>query len=426
MKGASSASLFSLLLSTPPFFFRIRIPLSLSLSPAFHSVLCSTDYFDWHRQQISEIDDCNFEKHRYLILRCSEREQTCGGVADRLKSLPFFVAGAAHSRPKRIVLIRWQRPTRLEEFLLPNEVHWSVPEWMDAKLGHDANDANDANANRKRPLYGNSGRQIVDDLRNHPDTLVIEGKLQDFYGGSSFYYQMATEMEMEVKMKMKSHLKQEQRQQQQQQQQSVDKDVKNDEQAKNDYAGWKDYERIFRDLFFAFFVPAPPVQQIVRDTMKESNLVPGNFSTTQYRAFYGIEHDKTKRDSSELTQKAENALNCASRKQPGDPIFFASDSGVAVQFAKNLANATGRPIVTLDNNEEREALHLDKKDQWTSGRVSDFYPTFVDLLVMAKARCMSHGVGGFGRFANLLSIDPSCVIRHDHNRKMRPCRWLDG
>ena len=35
-------------------------------------------------------------------------------------------------------------------------------------------------------------------------------------------------------------------------------------------------------------------------------------------------------------------------------------------------------------------------EQWKSGNVSDFYPTFVDLLIMAEAKCMSHGVGGFG------------------------------
>jgi len=72
-------------------------------------------------------------------------------------------------------------------------------------------------------------------------------------------------------------------------------------------------------------------------------------------------------------------------------------------------------------------LHLDKKVQWKSGNVSDFYPTFVDLLIMAEAKCMSHGVGGFGRFANMLSVDPRCVISHDSTRQNRIsyCKWYN-
>merc|ERR1719253_1409224 len=98
-----------------------------------------------------------------------------------------------------------------------------------------------------------------------------------------------------------------------------------------------------------------------------------------------------------MISKTKNSINCASKIYPGAPVFFASDSHVAMIYAQ----------------------------QWKSGNVSDFYPTFVDLLIMAEARCMSHGVGGFGVFANILSKDPSCVIRHESSRKKRfnKCRY---
>ena len=191
------------------------------------------------------------------------------------------------------------------------------------------------------------------------------------------------------------------------------------------YGLGRDYEFVFRDLFYSVFEPSPPVAKLVKEKMISVNLVPGKFSTSQYRAFYAIEHKKDMKQELELIQKSRNALNCASKLQPGDPIFFASDSQIAVKFAQNMSKTTGRKILTFDG--ENEALHLDKKYQWKSGNVSDFYPTFVDLLIMAEAKCMSHGVGGYGRFANLLSIDVSCVIRHDNENPRRAaiCSWLD-
>jgi hypothetical protein len=82
-----------------------------------------------------------------------------------------------------------------------------------------------------------------------------------------------------------------------------------------------------------------------------------------------------------------------------------------------------RQIVTFDD--EQEALHLDKTDQWKSGNITDFFPTFVDLLIMAESKCMSLGAGGFGRFANILSRDPTCLIQHESDKRMEYCKWYD-
>mmetsp|Transcript_6298 Transcript_6298/g.13035 ORF Transcript_6298/g.13035 Transcript_6298/m.13035 type:complete len:166 (+) Transcript_6298:260-757(+) len=158
--------------------------------------------------------------------------------------------------------------------------------------------------------------------------------------------------------------------------------------------------------------------------MALANLVPGRFSTSHYRAFYAVEHEKQVRSESELTEKTRNALNCASELQPGDPIYFASDSQVAVRFARSMPQ--NRSIFTLEHNQE--ALHLDKKEQWISGKVSDFYPAFVDLLIMAEAKCASYGMGGYGAFANMLSQDPYCKNQHDSlDVSLREfCEWKDS
>ena len=82
----------------------------------------------------------------------------------------------------------------------------------------------------------------------------------------------------------------------------------------------------------------------------------------------------------------------------------------AVRFARKYGKKLNHSIATTD--ETAEALHLDKRDQWKSGDPSEFYPTFVDLLIMKEAKCLSLGEGGYGRFANILSVDPTCSVRH--------------
>jgi len=280
-------------------------------------------------------------------------------------------------------MIRWQRPTKLEEFLIPNEINWSVPDWMYPKLT--------SFADHPEVIFVPTVGKTLQALTRYNDRLVIETFIQDYYGGSSAYYVLDREMDHEKE---------------------VDEAYR---KLQRDRAGWPDYEIVFRDLFYTIFEPSPPVATIIRDKMESANLVPGEFSASQYRAFYAVEHQKDVRTQAFLADKANNALNCASVIHPGATIYFASDSQAAVKFASDMnATHTDRTIVTF--NDEAEALHLDKKDQWKSGNVSDFYSTFVDILVMGEAKCMSHGVGGFGIFANILSRDPSCVIRHDNTR----------
>jgi len=364
------------------------------------------DYFHWHREQVASINRCNFRDYKYIILQCSKEQEKCGGLGDRLKALPFFIANGATY--KRIFLIRWGRPTKLEEFLMPNEVHWSVPDWMYEELNNFAN-----NTENK---YNRKGKAVVNLLRNHPETLVISGSLQDYFGGSGLYILNDAKLAGE----------------------------KDPEGEGSDLTalGWKKVRIIFHDLFYTLFKIAPPIAKLVEEKMQSANLVPGNFSASHYRAFYGTEHKKDTITEEHLAKKTRNALNCASSVQPGDPIFFASDSLSAVKFAREVmmnetetnTNTTSSNTSTAINrkkivvfDEGKEAVHLDKNYQWKSGNVSDFYATFVDLLIMSNAKCMALGQGGYGEFANILSTHSHCVIQHDHQREMKweTCKWND-
>ena len=388
------------------------------------------------------VNDSNYQNYRFLILRCSKVEEKCGGVADRLKGLPFFIAAAASSTPQRLFLIRWERPTKLENFLVPHEINWSVPSWFYSKFTNFQN--------HPHAYYIPRTKRILMGIKKYIDVIVIEGLIQDYYGGSSNYYKLDCEMDSNCTMDINNNINinNSTNININSNTSSINKKQFNEEYYQNnDAAGWNLYENIFHDLWYTLFTPSPSIAILVKEKMRSTTLRPNEFATSHYRAFYAIEHQKESKEEVQLIAKTINSLNCASKLQPGSPIFFASDSQIAVQTARNYNNRI--PPRQGDNNnlnitadhrnrrrdrhqivtfteDQQEALHLDKKDQWTSGNIADFYPTFVDLLIMAEAKCMALGVGGFGRFANMISRDPTCVIRHDiEGGGGTPCKWYD-
>jgi hypothetical protein len=88
-------------------------------------------YFRWHHQQrLQLLNPSNRTALRLLVMECLEGQDHCGGTSDRLKPLPTMIRFAAIT--KRLLLIHWRRPAKLEEFLLPPKggVDWRVPEWL--------------------------------------------------------------------------------------------------------------------------------------------------------------------------------------------------------------------------------------------------------------------------------------------------------
>jgi hypothetical protein len=48
----------------------------------------------------------------------------------------------------------------------------------------------------------------------------------------------------------------------------------------------------------------------------------------------------------------------------------------------------------------------------TTTKPSEYYSTFVDLVLAGNGNCVAYGRGGFGCFASLLSYNASCSIKH--------------
>eukprot|EP00980_Cylindrotheca_fusiformis_P030190 scaffold24525_cov162-Cylindrotheca_fusiformis.AAC.7 len=302
-------------------------------------------YFSWHSEQRSALSPENWKDRRYLILSCRRRNQ-CGGLSDRLKPLPFFILIA--NRTNRLFMIHWDKPAALEEFLVPNQANWSVPDWMIQKI----ND-NEVDSKNQR------GTTALIKLK-HESPVAVFTQVQDFHGGSFVYDELVTEIF-------------------------------------NGTSTTDRYFLIYHDLFRYLFKPSPPVASLIDDQMRRHHLQPGEYSIAHYRAFYAMEHQKDVVTIESLKKTAINAANCGSVLRPGGPVYFASDSKVAVEAAVAYGREHNRSIVSFDGP---EPVHIEK--EWEA-----------------------FGRGGFGRYALMMGYNSTCELRHFNKGRTTKCEWKD-
>ncbi|KAL3921108.1 MAG: hypothetical protein SGILL_002925, partial [Bacillariaceae sp.] len=215
-------------------------------------------------------------------------------------------------------------------------------------------------------------KNIAKKIRDFRNVVFWEAKAQDIYGGCAVFHQVVSNNINTTQWQNKTEW--------------------------DPMYGWEQYQTWYGDLFRALFVPSMPVQKLVDKKMDMAHLIPGKYTIAHYRAFYAIEDKKETRTEKQLKQFAFHAVDCASKVNPGVPVYFASDSKVAVDAVREVfgtKRTSGMTVVTFsDNNAEEEALHLDKETDWDT-QPSDYYATFVDLLLMANGRCVTYGQGGF-------------------------------
>jgi len=353
------------------------------------------DYFAWHAEQRNKLDRIvgEYKGHqgdedpaktllagqkglRFLVLRSLKSDRRCGGLSDRLKALPLLIRLAARNR--RVFLVYWNRPCRLEEFLLPPTsrveggssgdglvLDWRAPEWLVPTL--DRGDG--------YPFHRTADR-IFDAVKG--DDSLVSVKLQDQHGGSQYY---------------------------------------------NDEEGERAHRRVYGPLFRAMFEPSPSLAgALAAERRKYPALaVPGGYAAAHLRAQY-----VPPLPTEMVPDVAVNAVRCARQLRPtGDvPIFFASDSRLAVEAVKKYGReAPGRSLIVIDRDGTGgDPLHLDKA---SSRDPQDYYDAFLDLYHLANAECVSYGQGGFGRLGVLLSRNASCLLPFVSQSRLVECHWED-
>ena len=324
------------------------------------------DYFQWHRETREQLTVANWNQTKYLVMSCRKNADSCGGISDRLKTLPFVVLLAA--RHRRLLLIKWSRPKPLEDFLVPppGGVDWRMPPFlwrvvrkMEADTSYGVDDLN-------RKLYIKS------------DDVLIFAKLQSAGAGEELYAQQPD--------------------------------------------SFSTYEGVFHGLFRTLFTPVPRLQTTIDDTMNEQGLVPNQYVAVHLRNMYG---NRIWRDPNETISIVMNGIHCASNLFPGAPIFFAADDKFAVDAAREYGRQRNIPVASL--NVQGDPLHIDMDKDWRTRSAVDYDDTFLDLYLLGKARCVAYSNGGYGSFGSLLSYNSSCKVRYFRGRHMdRNCTYTDG
>jgi hypothetical protein len=189
--------------------------------------------------------------------------------------------------------------------------------------------------------------------------------------------------------------------------------------------GESTFEEVYHDAWRILFTPSKPVRQEVEQNMNKMELVPGEFVAAHLRALYGRRTVETRLKET-VVEWTHNALNCASQLRPGGPFFFASDHPYAIEVAQSYGVAKSTKIVARKH--ERRPHHFEKAEKGQSLQPSDYYDTFVDLLLIGMGKCANFNRGGFGQWGGLIGFNSSCVRSQKTSVKGIGvmCNWTEG
>mmetsp|Transcript_43618 Transcript_43618/g.105767 ORF Transcript_43618/g.105767 Transcript_43618/m.105767 type:complete len:553 (+) Transcript_43618:141-1799(+) len=314
------------------------------------------EYMDWHQDQRRKYLNSEYwdTKLKYMIISCVDDMRKCGGTSDRLKPIPTMIRAAAMS--KRLLLVYWNRPCALEEFLLPpvGGIDWRVPDWLRDKLMDDGE------------LQKGSGYRDA----MHRGVRTIRVHYQAYDGGEGWYDGF------------------------------LERDGGTDEISE------ASFEDVYHDVWRAFFTPTPPIANAILNVLKTNDLRPGQYVSAHMRLFY-LKSSRTNRMTEKFTV---NAVNCASTLKPGHAIFLASDSSYATTYGPKYGEEMKVSVIVHEHNPD-PPLHIDRPDGQTvvpnstasiDRPPSDFYDTFVDLYLLALGGCSFFGKGGYGLWAAMI------------------------
>lgn len=305
------------------------------------------EYFDWHRNQTSYRSQWKKGEPKLAIVACLDRDVKCGGASDRLQVLPWAILLAARSQ--RVLLFRWERPCPLEEFLLPNEIDWSVPndlwvdrisKWPNRNVVRTASKAGIVQAQAEDAVV-----YLQQQSTDHGATLFQESQQSKFYD-------------------------------------------------------------IYRPAFEVFFKISPPVQALINENMKQLGLQPGKYIAVHTRQKY-IRHKYTDGVGNSIRCAYSRRPGIPIYFASDSP----NATTVALQYGRHV-NVVARPPHRQPLHLDRGSEYLAKDyNRWTTHEPEEYYDIFVDLFLLGQAQCVVYGVGGYGQLASAFSAD-DCSFRH--------------
>lgn len=349
------------------------------------------DYFRWHKEQThnnnGKAGARAQEQSPYLLLTCPKGSRKCGGLVDRLSPLVFLVYIC--SKTRRRLLIHWGRPAALEEFLLPpaHGVDWRFAVSKSGSGGGKGS-VNDG-------LFATTLEALLQGTQSN--AMAVRCRFQAPDHGADFYDAHGRE-------------------------------------AKHRGRHRPTMAQLTRTVWNAFFTPAPSLARAIAQFLRRHALTPGAYLATHIRALYAV----SDQDPFLVQYWTCNAVNCTTQLAATtlyhndknknnhnnnniNQIFVASDASFASKYAQLYGKRHGWKIVHHTPDAGREPLHLDKASNWQQRPPSDYYDAFVDLYLLGLARCVTYGMGGYGKFASWLTGNPSCGMQHHNATGMHEC-----
>lgn len=370
-------------------------------------------YFQWHqeaRANITKTKGTCWQQYQYLVIRCLDKHDFCGGTSDRLRALPFVLLLA--SRTNRLLFYHWEFPCALQELLIPpvDGLDWTWPPYPNhpdlEQLLHKQVP--------KMQLYdaSNTSNGVLKIFTNYSNCPLVS--YAEKGRGGKFY----------------------------------DKARSSRDEAS--------FGQVYSDVWHSVFVPSPPVQnrinsEIQRLQTKLSDRRQHNdhssSSSSSYHAYHAIHirsRYKSILNNETMYEHVINATNClqeivlAKQLQEaassynsntsvtvvvvkglltnGTTIFVASDDvptkqavAAIAQEQHGIAHVVTAPTTTVDQNNSNKnegpppqvVVHLERandfvstqRSQWVTLQPQDYYGIIVDFYLLSQAECLVTGVG---------------------------------
>jgi len=359
-------------------------------------------YFEWHGEQTRNPTNDT----KYVVLSCL---RLCGGVSDRLRTLPFFLLYA--SLVPRVVCIHWPTPFGLENYLVPpiygggRVVDWRCPPDVTASY---------PKVHTKQALIENN---VAFDVHCRHSYL-------ECYGNS--IQEMKKSNDKFVFLDLMRH--------------AAEKiNIANNIFQLNTYTdkmpligGWQ-FVDLMGDIFRVMFEPVSELTRSINNTMTRLALKENEYVSVHVRSRYPALNNKKLEQidkggnldfeelSSYLRPIVNNAIKCAYLLAPNNTILFLSDNHEVTRdtITGDISVEGGVLVRPIGIDRDKEPLHSDGTHP--DSQISDFYPIFEDLLIMGGSKCVAHGMGSFGAFGAGLIGNRCRAIHRIYNGNSVAC-----
>jgi hypothetical protein len=345
-------------------------------------------YAKWHARQRRQFDhDGDLEEEVFFMVVVCLKGTQCGGVSDRIRSLPYWLVLA--ERTGRVLLIHWTKKYALEDFWMPPRNRgggwdWTIPKHFLAKDPFQSSCLHHK-AKIIREFEDESNHQFLMNTLKGPERVICVQTRQDLTSLVA------------------------------QQQQGPF--------ANNSHA----IAQVFQHLF----TPTDSLQEFINNTINQQlGIQPGEpFLAAHVRATYPLESKAgrvwpTWEEHSDLmkawaTNAVDQVIAAYQQQYPHSkmpPVYVASDSAPLVQYLKSSSssfvinnNNNGSSIIILgvDGSMPRYHIELDSANK----SKMDMFPVFFDLWMLSHSQCVSYGIGSYGKLGARMA-GMGCTVQH--------------